>query len=91
MAWTWLYDNPQAEQPARSEEFPTQGDAPDPGAVTAADIQADANIQIVNPDQVICTLDHKRTFEAEIEIKTGRGYYPGEANKKEEQAIGVIQ
>jgi DNA-directed RNA polymerase subunit alpha len=60
------------------------------GAVTAADIQADANIQIVNPDQVICTLDHKRNFEAEIEIKTGRGYYPGEANKKEEQPIGVI-
>ena len=60
------------------------------GAVTAADIQADANIQIVNPDQVICTLDHKRSFEAEIEIKTGRGYYPGEQNKKEEQAIGVI-
>ena len=60
------------------------------GAITAADIQPDANIQIVNPDQVICTLDHKRSFEAEIEIKTGRGYYPGEANKKEEQAIGVI-
>src|SRR5436190_3627197 len=60
------------------------------GAITAADIQADANITIVNPDQVICTLDHKKNFEAEIEIKTGRGYYPGEANKKEEQAIGVI-
>ena len=60
------------------------------GAITAADIQADANITIVNPEQVICTLDHKRAFEAEIEIKTGRGYYPGEANKKEEQAIGVI-
>ena len=60
------------------------------GKVTAADIRADANIAIVNPDQVICTLDSKRTFEAEIEIKTGRGYYPGEQNKKEEQAIGVI-
>ena len=60
------------------------------GVVTAADIQADANITIVNPEQVICTLDTKRTFEAEIEIKTGRGYYPGVANKKEEQAIGVI-
>jgi DNA-directed RNA polymerase subunit alpha len=60
------------------------------GAVTAADIQPDANIQIVNPDQVICTLDSRKTFEAEVEIKTGRGYCPGEANKKEEQAIGVI-
>ena len=60
------------------------------GAVTAADIQADANITVVNPEQVICTLDSKKTFEAEIEIKTGRGYYAGEQNKKEEQAIGVI-
>ncbi len=60
------------------------------GPVTAADIQADANIKIVNPGQVICTLDTKRTFEAEIEIKTGRGYCPGETNKKEDQAIGVI-
>jgi DNA-directed RNA polymerase subunit alpha len=60
------------------------------GAITAGDIQPDANIQIVNPDQVICTLDSKRTFEAEIEIKTGRGYCPGEQNKKEEQPIGVI-
>jgi len=60
------------------------------GPVTAADIQADANITIINPDQLICTLDTKRSFEAEIEIKTGRGYYPGVENKKEEQAIGVI-
>ncbi|HWA09220.1 MAG TPA: DNA-directed RNA polymerase subunit alpha [Opitutaceae bacterium] len=60
------------------------------GKVTAGDIQADANITVVNPDQLICTLDSKRTFEAEIEIKTGRGYCPGVDNKKEEQAIGVI-
>jgi len=60
------------------------------GKVTAADIQPDAAVTIVNPDQVICTLDSKRNFEAEIEIKTGRGYCPGEQNKKEEQAIGVI-
>jgi len=60
------------------------------GAVTAADIQSDANIKVMNPEQVICTLDHKRAFEAEIEIKTGRGYFPGEANKKEDQPIGVI-
>jgi len=60
------------------------------GPVTAADIQADAAISIVNPEQVICTLDTKRSFDAEIEIKTGRGYYSGEVNKKEDQAIGVI-
>jgi DNA-directed RNA polymerase subunit alpha len=60
------------------------------GPVTAADIQPDPAIQIINPEQVICTLDKARSFEAEIEIKTGRGYYPGEQNKKEDQAIGVI-
>jgi len=60
------------------------------GPVTAADIQLDAGVKIINPDQVICTLDAKRAFEAEIEIKTGRGYCPGEENKKEDQAIGVI-
>lgn len=60
------------------------------GTVTAADIQPDANISIINPDQVICTLDTRKNFDAEVEIKTGRGYCPGEANKKEDQAIGVI-
>ncbi len=60
------------------------------GPVTAADIQPDPAIQIVNPDQLICTLDKNRPFEAEIEIKTGRGYCPGESNKKEDQPIGVI-
>ena len=60
------------------------------GPVTAADIQPDPAIQVVNPEQLICTLDKARAFEAEIEIKTGRGYCPGEANKKEDQPIGVI-
>ncbi|MBI2511555.1 MAG: DNA-directed RNA polymerase subunit alpha [Opitutae bacterium] len=60
------------------------------GPVTAADIQLDAGVKLINPDQVICTLDTKRTFEAELEIKTGRGYCPGDENKKEDQAIGVI-
>jgi len=60
------------------------------GAVTAADIEPDSNIQIVNPDQVICTLDKPMTFSAEIEVRTGRGYCPGDENKKEDQPIGVI-
>jgi DNA-directed RNA polymerase subunit alpha len=60
------------------------------GAVTAADIQADSNITIVNPKQVICTLDRKRRFQAEIEIKVGRGYCPADENKIEDQPIGVI-
>lgn len=60
------------------------------GEVTAADIQGDANVEIVNPDQVICTLDTERRFLAELEIKTGRGYVPGEDNKEIDQPIGVI-
>lgn len=60
------------------------------GQVTAGDIQEDANIKILNPEQVICTLDKKMSFRAEIEVKVGRGYCIGEENKKEDQPIGVI-
>ena len=60
------------------------------GEITAADIQGDANIEIINPEQVICTLDTEKRFVAELEIKVGRGYVSGEDNKQPEQAIGVI-
>jgi len=60
------------------------------GPVTAADIQLDANIEVINPDQLICTLDEEKRFQAELEIKSGRGYVSGEENKTEEQSIGVI-
>src|SRR5512147_2706981 len=60
------------------------------GAVTAGDITANQNIECVNPDQLICTLDKKKKFEMELEIKVGRGFCPGDENKKVDQAIGVI-
>tara|TARA_B100000989_G_C19516164_1_gene461744 strand:+ start:723 stop:1790 length:1068 start_codon:yes stop_codon:yes gene_type:complete len=60
------------------------------GEITAGDIQEDANIEIVNPDQLICTLDKKKRFYAELEVKVGRGYCVAEDNKKMEQSIGVI-
>ena len=60
------------------------------GAVTAADIQTNQNIELVNPDQHICTLDKKRKFEMELTVKIGRGFLTGEENKKSGQAIGVI-
>jgi len=60
------------------------------GEITAADIQADANIEIINPEQVICTLDNERRLQAELEIKVGRGYVSGEDNKQPDQPIGVI-
>ncbi|MEO0454360.1 MAG: DNA-directed RNA polymerase subunit alpha, partial [Verrucomicrobiota bacterium] len=60
------------------------------GDVTAGDIQLESGIEIVNPEQIICTLDRPQKFEAEFEVKVGRGYDSGEDNKAEEQSIGVI-
>jgi DNA-directed RNA polymerase subunit alpha len=60
------------------------------GAVTAADIQLNQNVELVNPQQHICTLDKKKKFEMELEVKVGRGFLPGDENKKPGQPIGVI-
>jgi DNA-directed RNA polymerase subunit alpha len=60
------------------------------GEVTAEDIQLQQNIELVNPKQHICTLDKKKKFEMELEVKVGRGFCAGEENKKPGQAIGVI-
>lgn len=60
------------------------------GPVTAGDIALNQNVELVNPDQLICTLDRKKKFEMELEIKVGRGFYSSDENKKAEQAIGVI-
>ena len=60
------------------------------GAVTAADIQLNQNVELVNPEQHICTLDKKKKLEVELEVKIGRGFCPGDENKKPGQAIGVI-
>ncbi|MFO1514164.1 MAG: DNA-directed RNA polymerase subunit alpha [Verrucomicrobiota bacterium] len=60
------------------------------GAVTASDIQVNQNVELVNPDQLICTLDKKKKFEMELAVKIGRGFLSGEENKKSGQAIGVI-
>jgi DNA-directed RNA polymerase subunit alpha len=60
------------------------------GAVTAGDIQLNQNVELVNPTQHICTIDKKKKFEMELEVKTGRGFLPGDENKKPNQAIGVV-
>src|SRR5580765_1920407 len=60
------------------------------GEVQAGDIQLNQNVELVNPKQHICTLDKKRKFEMELEVKIGRGFLPGDENKKPDQAIGVI-
>jgi DNA-directed RNA polymerase subunit alpha len=60
------------------------------GPVVAGDIQLNQNTELVNPTQLICTLDKKKKFEMELEIKVGRGFLPGDDNKKLDQPIGVI-
>jgi DNA-directed RNA polymerase subunit alpha len=60
------------------------------GPVTAADIQLNQNIELVNLDQPICTLDKKKKFEMELTVKIGRGFCPSDENKKPGQAIGVV-
>src|ERR1044071_9011055 len=60
------------------------------GLVTASDIKLNQNVEIVNPKQPICTLDKKKKFEMELEVKVGRGFCPGDENKKPDQPIGVI-
>ena len=61
-----------------------------PGEVTAGNIQTDGVVEVLNPDHHIATLDKDGKFEAELEIKVGRGYCPADWNKKEEQVIGLI-
>src|SRR6201991_1899033 len=60
------------------------------GEVLASDIQLNQNVELVNPTQHICTLDKKKKFEMELEVKVGRGFMPGDENKKPNQAIGVV-
>jgi len=61
-----------------------------PGEVTAKDIKTDGHVEVLNPDQHICTLDTDGEFSAELEIKIGRGYCPAEWSKKADQEIGLI-
>ena len=60
------------------------------GHVLAGDIELNQNTELVNPKQIICTLDKKKKFEMELEVKVGRGFCPGDENKKIDQPIGVI-
>ena len=59
------------------------------GIVTAADIVSDGSVEVLNPDQVICTLDKNVPFRAEIEIMRGKGYIPAEKSKIA-RSIGTI-
>ncbi len=65
------------------------------GVVTAGDIKLDSLTEVMNPDQVICTIDDlsllpNKKFSMELEITSGYGYKSFTDNKNDDQAIGVI-
>ncbi len=60
------------------------------GVVTAGDIEETAQCEVLNKSQIICTLDKKTKFEAELEVKVGRGFARGDENKHPDQPIGQI-
>jgi DNA-directed RNA polymerase subunit alpha len=61
-----------------------------PGAVTAADIQAPADLEILNPELELAQLSDKGKLEMTLTIGRGRGYVPAELNRGPETTIGVI-
>ena len=60
------------------------------GTVTAGDIEDSAQCEVLNKDLVICTIDKKHRFEAELAVTVGRGFARGDENKHPDQPIGVI-
>lgn len=65
-------------------------DAQGEGEVTAADITGDPDVEILNPELHLATLDSGATLKMEITVERGKGYIPADRNKKPDQAIGVI-
>ena len=61
-----------------------------PGEVTAAQIQTGHDIEVMNPDLVICTLDEGVKLGMEFTVNLGKGYVPAAANRPEDAPIGLI-
>jgi len=60
------------------------------GEIKAKDIETDDTIEIINPDLHIATLTKDTKFGMEMEVARGRGYFPADLNKREDQAVGVV-
>src|SRR5690606_16159982 len=60
------------------------------GDVTAADIEAPAEVEVLNPELHIATLEKDASLEIELTIAKGRGYVSADRNKDPDQPIGVI-
>ena len=65
-------------------------DAVGPCEVTAGDIKADAEVEILNPELHICPLGPDATFNMELTLSQGRGYVSSDRNKNPQLPIGVI-
>lgn len=65
-------------------------DASGPCTVTGADIKCDADVNILNPEHYIATLDNDGELRMTICVEKGRGYVSSEKNKKEDHPIGII-
>ena len=61
-----------------------------PGVVTAGDINPGGYVEVMNPEQIICTLTGKISFHAELTVEWGKGYQPAEKMDKENLTIGQI-
>jgi len=61
-----------------------------PGLVHAGDIAVTGDVQILNPDLVICSLDEGAELRMEFVVKTGKGYVPADRNRSEDSPIGLI-
>lgn len=60
------------------------------GIITARDLILDADVEVLNPDLKLATLDTDGRFYAEITAERGRGYVPADRNKKNDPTIGTI-
>jgi len=65
-------------------------DADEAGVITAGDIKADADVEILNTDMYICTLEENSSLSMEIALAKGRGYVAAENNKEHGLPIGII-
>jgi len=60
------------------------------GPVTGADIEESADVEILNPEHVICTMDEGSELRMELTVTTGKGYVPAAASRPEDAPIGLI-
>jgi len=65
-------------------------DAKGPGEIKASDITPLPDIEILNPELVICNLDEKTNFHMEMNVNSGKGYVPSLMNKPEDPPLGLI-